>query len=87
MVRSMPEGPYDASSLEAIGELLAIAEREQIGITFTPGPDGWTIGYVRGMGSDDLLSDADLGAAARGAVAPLLDVAASYAQTAEPTGV
>lgn len=79
----MPEGPFDASSLEAIGELLALAEREHIGITFTPGVDGWTIGYVRGMGADDLVTGVELGATARAAVAPLLEVAASYARTAE----
>ncbi|MGN6742569.1 MAG: hypothetical protein ACTHJL_04640 [Amnibacterium sp.] len=79
----MPDGPFDAPSLEAIGELLALAQREHIGITFTPGPDGWTIGYVRGMGADDLVTGAELGATARAAVAPLLEVAASYASTVD----
>jgi hypothetical protein len=83
----MPDGPFDDSSLEAVGELLALAQREHIGITFTPGPDGWTIGYVRGMGADDLITGADLGATARAAVAPLLEVAASYASTSEATGL
>jgi hypothetical protein len=76
----MTDGAFEASTLEAVGELLALAAREGLGITFTPGPDGWTIGYVRGMGGDDLLTGFDLGDLARAAVAPLLDVAASYAQ-------
>ncbi|MCU1474508.1 hypothetical protein [Amnibacterium sp.] len=76
----MTDGAFEASTLEAVGELLALAAREGFGITFTPGPDGWTIGYVRGMGGDDLLTGFDLGDLARGAVAPLLDLAASYAQ-------
>lgn len=82
----MSEGAFDASSLEAIGELLALAQREHIGITFTPGPDGWTVGYVRGMGADDLLTGDELGETARAAVAPLLEVAASYAQTTQAPG-
>ncbi|HEY0373663.1 MAG TPA: hypothetical protein VGC94_02645 [Amnibacterium sp.] len=76
----MTDGALEASTLEAVGELLALAAREGFGITFTPGPDGWTIGYMRGMGGDDLLTGFDLGDLARAAVARLLDVAASYAQ-------
>jgi hypothetical protein len=78
----MTDGPFDPASLEAVGELLALGAREGLGITFTPGPDGWTIGYLRGMSGDDLLTGFDLGDLARAAVAPLLDVAASYAGTA-----
>ncbi len=76
----MTDGAFDPGTLEAVGELLALAAREGFGITFTPGPDGWTIGYRRGMSGDELLSGLDLGDLARGAVAPLLDLAASYAQ-------
>jgi hypothetical protein len=76
----MTEGAFDPGTLEAIGELLALAAREGFGITFSPGPDGWTIGYLRGMGGDDLITGLDLGDLARAAVVPLLDVAASYAQ-------
>jgi hypothetical protein len=76
----MTEGAFDPGTLEALGELLALAAREGFGITFSPGPDGWTIGYLRGMGGDDLITGLDLGDLARAAVVPLLDVAASYAQ-------
>ncbi|HEY8318167.1 MAG TPA: hypothetical protein VIG76_05005 [Amnibacterium sp.] len=76
----MVDGPFDASTLESIGELLALAQTEGFGLSFSPDPDGWTIGYVRGMSGDNLVSDFDLGAAARKAVAGLLDVAASHAQ-------
>jgi len=76
----MTEGAFDPGTLEAVGELLSLGAREGFGITFTPGPDGWTVGYVRGMGGDDLLTGFDLGELARAAVAPLLDLAASYAQ-------
>lgn len=76
----MTEGAFDPSTLEAVGELLALAAREGYGITFTPGPDGWTIGYLHGMSGDDLLTGLDLGDLARAAVVPLLDLAASHAQ-------
>jgi hypothetical protein len=79
----MTEGAFDQATLEAVGELLGLGAREGFGITFTPGPDGWTIGYIRGMSGDDLLSGFDLGDLARGAVAPLLDVAASRASTSD----
>jgi hypothetical protein len=78
----MTDGPFDAASLEAVGELLALGAREGLGITFTPGPEGWTIGYVRGMSGEDLLTGFDLGDLARAAVGPLLDVAASHAASA-----
>lgn len=77
----MTEGTFDEGTLEAVGELLALGAREGFGITFTPGPDGWSIGYMRGMGSDELITGFDLGGLATAAVAALLDVAASYAQT------
>jgi hypothetical protein len=76
----MTEGAFDPGTLEAVGELLALAAREGFGITFAPGPDGWTIGYLRGMRGDDLLTGLDLGDLARAAVVPLLDLAASSAQ-------
>jgi hypothetical protein len=77
----MTEGSFDRGTLDAVGELLSLAAREGFGITFTPGPEGWTIGYLRGMGGDDLLTGLDLGDLARAAVVPLLDLAGSYAQT------
>jgi len=81
----MTDGGFDPGTLEAVGELLTLAAREVFGITFTPGPDGWTIGYLHGMSGDDLLTGPDLGELARAAVAPLLDLAASHAQA--PAGL
>jgi hypothetical protein len=80
----MTDGAFDPETLEAVGELLGLAAREGFAITFTPNLDGWTIGYLRGTSGDDLLTGFDLGDLARAAVAPLLDVAASYAA---PTGL
>jgi hypothetical protein len=65
-------------TLRAIGELLALGEQEGFGIAFTPDPEGWTVGYMRGMGGGDLLSRFDLGDTARAAMRPLLDLAARY---------
>ena len=69
---------FDDGTLQAIGELLALGEREGFGITFSPDPEGWTIGYMRGMGGGDLLSGFDLGDTARAAMRPLLDLASRY---------
>jgi hypothetical protein len=67
---------FDDDTLQAIGELLALGEQEVFGITFTPDPEGWTVGYMRGMGGGDLLSGFDLGDTARASMRPLLDLAA-----------
>jgi hypothetical protein len=69
---------FDHDTLQAIGELLALGEQEGFGITFTPDPQGWTVGYMRGMGGGDLLSGFDLGDTARASMRPLLDLAARY---------
>lgn len=69
---------FDDDTLQAIGELLALGEQEGFGITFTPDSEGWTVGYMRGMGGGDLLSGFDLGDTARASMRPLLDLAARY---------
>jgi hypothetical protein len=69
---------FDDDTLQAIGELLALGEQEGFGITFSPDPEGWTVGYMRGMGGGDLLSGFDLGDTARASMRPLLDLAARY---------
>lgn len=74
----MTQSTFDESTLQAIGELLALGEREGFGITFTPDGEGWTVGYMRGMGGGDLLTGWDLGDTARGALRPLLELAAGY---------
>jgi hypothetical protein len=72
------EEPFDDATLRAIGELIALGEREGFGITFTPDAEGWTVGYMRGMGGGDLLTGFDLGETARGSLRPLLELAARY---------
>lgn len=69
---------FDDETLKAVGELLALGEREGFGITFTPDAEGWTVGYMRGMGGGDLLTGFDLGDTARGALPPLLELSAQY---------
>lgn len=66
---------FDAETLEAVGELLALGEQHQIGVTFTPDAEGWTIGYMVGMGGGDLLSGYDLGDTSRAAMRPLIELA------------
>ncbi len=72
--------PFDQDTLKAIGELLALGEREGFGITFTADPERWTIGYMRVMAGGDLLTGFDLGQTARAALRPLLDLTAEYEQ-------
>lgn len=67
---------FDDETLQSIGELIALGEREGFGITFTPDAEGWTVGYMRGMAGGDLLTGFDLGETARGSLRPLLDLAA-----------
>ncbi len=68
-------GIFDAETLGAVGELIALGEQHLIGVTFTPDAQGWTIGYMVGMGGGDLLSGFDLGETARAAMRPLLELA------------
>lgn len=69
---------FDDETLRAVGEILALGEQEGFGITFEPDADGWTVGFMRGMGGGDLHTDFDLESAARGAVRPLLELSARY---------
>lgn len=66
---------FDGETLQAIGELIALAEQEGFGVTFNPDEAGWTVGYLRGMGGGDLLTGFELGDTARAAMRPLLDLA------------
>lgn len=72
--------PFDEATLSAIGELLAVGEQEGFAITFAPDAQGWTVGYMRGMGGGDLISGYDLEETAKAAMRPLLDLAARYAE-------
>jgi hypothetical protein len=69
---------FDEATLRAVGELIALGEQEGFAIIFQPDPDGWTIGYMRGMGGGDLHSGYDLESTARGAIRPLLDLSARH---------
>lgn len=64
-------GPTPAA-IDAVTELLRAAEQTLIGITFTPDPEGWSVGYMRGMGGGDLATAYSLEDAARAALRPLL---------------
>ena len=74
----MPVTTFDDKTLEAVGEIIALGEQEGFGITFAPDATGWTVGYLRGMSGGELLSGFDLEDTARGAIRPLLDLAARY---------
>jgi hypothetical protein len=74
----MTNEAFDESTLQAIGELLALGEQEGFGITFVPDDSGWSVGYMRGMAGGDLLAGFDLGDTVRGAVRPLLDLSQQY---------
>lgn len=74
----MNEPVFDRSSLEAIGELLALGEQLGFGITFIPDEQGWEIGYMRGMAGGDLVASYDLGDSACAALRPLHDLAERY---------
>lgn len=62
-------------ALDAVAELLRTSEQTMIGVTFVPDPEGWTVGYMRGMGGGDLATAYDLADAARAALRPLFDIA------------
>ncbi len=69
---------FDDETLQAVGELIALGEQEGFGITFVPDAEGWSIGYMRGMGGGDLVTGYDLGETARAALRPLTDLARRY---------
>ncbi|MHA7297717.1 hypothetical protein [Pseudarthrobacter sp. MDT3-1] len=71
----MTENVFDQGTLQSIGELLALGEQKGFGITFTPDAEGWSVGYMRGMGGGELVSGFDLGDTTRAALRPLLDLA------------
>jgi sugar phosphate isomerase/epimerase len=62
--------PIDDAAMVAVRELLETAERYGIGLSFEP-DDGWSIGYMHGMGGGGLSTAYDLETAARAAMRPL----------------
>jgi hypothetical protein len=71
------------AALEAVANLLAAGKAYGIGITFEPDGQGWSIGYMRGMGGGDLASAYDLEAAAKAAERPLDELAQRLATPAD----
>jgi len=67
------------AALEAVANLLAAGKHDGIGITFEPDEEGWSIGYMRGMGGGDLASAYDLELAAKAAERPLDELAQGLA--------
>lgn len=63
------------AALEAVGNLLETGKIHGIGITFEPDVEGWSVGYMRGMGGGNLASAYDLETAARAAERPLDELA------------
>ncbi len=59
------------AALEAVGNLLETGKIHGIGIIFEPDEQGWSVGYMRGMGGGNLASSYDLETAARAAERPL----------------
>ena len=74
----MSQDAFDHATLEAIGDLIALGEQLGYGITFVPDAEGWTIGYMRGMGGGDLVTGYALGDTVRAAFRPLEAEAARY---------
>lgn len=71
------------AALEAVANLLAVGKAYGIGITFEPDAQGWSIGYMRGMGGGDLASAYDLETAAKAAGRPLDELARRLATGAD----
>lgn len=65
---------FDAETLKAVGDLLALGEQHGFGISFSPVREGWCVGYLRGSTSGDLVTGSDLGDMARAAMRPLADL-------------
>jgi hypothetical protein len=63
------------AAVEAVANLLAAGRHYGIGITFEPDEEGWSIGYMQGMGGGHLASAYDLETAAKGAERPLDELA------------
>ncbi len=69
----MTAEPHDAETLSAVADLLAAGEEYLLGVTFEPDPEGWTVGYIYGMGGGDLATAYTLRDAASAALRPLIN--------------
>jgi hypothetical protein len=73
------------AALEAVGNLLESAKVHGIGLTFEPDAEGWSVGYIQGMGGGDLASAYDLETAAKAAERPLDELAQRFrSRSTEP---
>ena len=63
------------AALEAVGNLLAAGKAYGIGISFESDDQGWSVGYMRGMGGGELASAYDRETAAKAAERPLDELA------------
>jgi len=73
------------AAMVAVKELLETAERYGIGLSFEPDGEGWSVGYMRGMGGGDLSSAYDLETAAKAAMRPLDNLHESLSE--DPTSL
>lgn len=64
----------DEETRDAVAELLVAGEQYGIGVTFVPDDQGWTVGYMVGMGGGDFAEAYDLRTAARAALRPLVNM-------------
>jgi hypothetical protein len=68
------------AALEGIRNLLDAGKIHGIGISFEPDAEGWTVGYMRGMGGGELASAYDLETAVKAAERPLDELAHRLAE-------
>lgn len=64
----------DQATLDAVAELITAGEQYGIGVTFVPDGEGWTVGYMHGLGGGDFAEAYDLATAARAALRPLIQM-------------
>lgn len=88
--------PFDVPALEAIGELLAAAEQNGLGVAFEPDNGGWRVSYlIEGwpayqdydLKGGQLANAYDLHIAASAALKPLIELgeqAATYFSNRRP---
>jgi hypothetical protein len=74
----MSDDNWGDSTWSAVGDLLALGQRNGFAVTFQPDEEGWTVGYMQGMGGGELVSGYKLGDTARAAYRPFVDLIEAY---------